>query len=279
MSAHETWRRLSLSFILIGACTALAMAETPKTAFLTPNRSTVRVGDTLALRLDAGAAKDARPAAWPAGEVSWMFIRGGPEQENRHDVRPARAGDSTVNVTIAHPGVTAIGIEQRPPVSQWTGAELQAFCTEHADAAVVNAAKNVAADQKVRVRHIATATALIRTADDSEPSDIVTSRAGLPVEIRLLADPTAAVVGSDVPVWVYVGGGKLAGVRVQATNVTTGQSETLVTGPGGVGHFRIAAGGTWRVEAHHAAALQNDKAADWATYSATLAFEVKGGRP
>ena len=270
---------------LLPLCAAAvpALAAPPTAAFLTPSQYTARPGESLTLRFDVGTAKTAQPAAWPTGEVGWLLIRGGKSQENKHDVRPHKAQDNVVPLAITHPGVTLVGTDRRPTVLETTGADLRAFIAQNvATDPVTEKAQTLSADQMVRVRQFASAKTLIRAQEPGgklTPSAIATSKTGQAVEIRPNFDPTAATVGSDLPLSVYVGGDKLPGAKVQAANISTGQTVTYIADNGGAGYFHVTDPGVWRVEFHHAAPLQNDPAADWVIYSATLTFEVsaKGG--
>ncbi|MBP7745103.1 MAG: hypothetical protein KA383_03150 [Phycisphaerae bacterium] len=271
----------SVSLVLIVVGPVLAAA--PTAAFLTPSKYTASIGEAVNVRFDVGAAKDARPGAWPAEGVRWLFVRGGPAQENRHDVRPARDSDNFTSATIEHPGVTLVGTDQVPAVTEAPAAEWRAFLTLNAaDPAKVSAGLT---DRPVRVRQVISTKTLIRAAADNQritPSAIATSKSGQVVEIRVHFDPTAAQPGSDIPLTFYVDGDKRSDAKVQATNVTTGKSEEFVTDGGGSGHFCVTDAGVWRVEGHYVQALDNDPSADWVVYTATLTFEVgapvaKGG--
>lgn len=265
------------------AAAAPALAAPPAASFLTPSQYTVQPGAAPTLRFDTGAAKTAQPAAWPTGEVGWLFIRGGKTQENQHDVRSRTSRDNFIPLEIRHAGVTLVGADLRPAEFATTGAELRTFVEQNIAASpATEKAQTLPADQTLRVRQFASAKTLIRAPDPSGkllPSAIATSKTGQAVEIRPNFDPTAATVGGDLPLSVYVGGDKLAGAKVQATNVSTGQTASYIADNGGTGHFRITDPGVWRVEFHHAIPIQNDPAADWVIYSATLTFEVsaKGG--
>lgn len=260
-----------------------ALAAPPTVSFLTPSKYSANLGAALTLRFEVGAAKTAQPAAWPTGEVGWLFIRGGKTQENRHDVRPQNSQDNFVPLRIEYAGVTLVGADRRSPTLETTGAELRAFVEQNVAAGpAAQKAQSLPADSKLRVRQIASTKTLIRAPDPNGqliPSAIATSKTGQAVEIRSNFDPTAATVGSDLPLSVYVDGDKLPGAKVQATNVTTGQTTTYIADNGGAGYFHITDAGVWRVEFHHAVPLQNDPVADWVIYSATVTFEVaeKGG--
>ncbi len=257
-----------------------ASAAPPTTLFLEPNRHTVGAGESVELRFLTGATKDAQPTAWPAEEIAWMLVRGGPTQENRHDVRPARAGDNFVAVEVKHAGVTVIGIDRRPAIIDLTAAELRAYLkdTVPPSPATRNLAE-VAPDKKLRVRHIASAKTLVRAGTDAAGSALAVAKTGQGVELLPLLDPTAAPPGSDLPLVTYIDGAKVAGLHVQATHVATGRTASFFSDAGGSGYFPLSEAGVWRVELHHAEPLVGDPGADWAVYNATLTFEVraKGG--
>jgi hypothetical protein len=265
------------------AAAAPALAAPPAASFLTPSQYAAARGATLTLRFDAGAAKTAQPVAWPTGEVGWFFIRGGKTQENQHDVRPRTSRDNFIPLDIRHAGVTLVGADLRPAEFATTGAELRAFIEQNVAASpAVEKAQDLPADQPLRVRQFASVKTLVRAQEPGgklTPSAIATSKSGQAVEIRPNFDPTAATVDSDLPLSVYVGGDKLPGAKVQATNVGTGKTVAYLANNGGAGYFHITDPGVWRVEFHHAVPVQNDPAADWVIYSATLTFEVsaKGG--
>lgn len=275
-------RLLRPAMLLTLAMCGVAWAAPPVATFLTLESFDADSGDTLKLHFAAGSSADAQRAAWPAGGVPWLYVRGGETQENRHDVRAER--DDTVTVTLEHGGVTLLGADLQPTVGEMTGAELQAFVAQHlVDEALQKRVERAAADAKLRVRHMVSTKTMIRAAQESGPatsSAIGMSKTGQPAEIRPLVDPTRLVVGADFPMWTYLNFEKRAGVRVEATCVDTGESTTFVTRPGGIGHFRVTATGQWRVAVSYVEALEGDPEANWAIYTATLTFDIprKGAR-
>lgn len=258
-----------------------ALAADLPVPFLTPNRFVVTQGEAVAVRLAVGDAPTARPAAWPTEGVAWLFVRGGPTQTNRHDVRADRPQDGAVAVKIEHPGVTLIGADQRPVVLNLVGEEWRAFLRTHvAELSGAAAARLPDGPQTVRVRQVGSTKTLVRAAradGQVNSSPIATSKSGQAVEIRPLFDPTAIRLGSDLPMRLYVDGGNCVGAHGRATHVPTGRSATFVADAVGSAFFRVTDSGLWRVEFHHAVPLAGDADADWALYSATLTFEVAKG--
>lgn len=267
--------RLAL-LVALAAVAGAAWAAPPAASFLSPSQYTFRPGDALTLRYEVGPAQAAQPTAWPADEIEWFFVRGGGEQENRHEVRPERADDNFIRVIVPHAGVTVLGTNRTTVLKEVTGDELRAFAEQNL-AELPEAAKSLAADRKLRVRHYSSAKTFIRADDGSvEPSAIAARRTGQKVELRPLFDATVAHVGSDLALFAYVDGAKQPGALVRATHVASGKFQTLTTDAEGSGHFRIDATGAWRVEFHKLVPPDGNAGANWVLYTGTLSFEVKG---
>lgn len=266
--------RLPVGWIALGWLSAMpALAGPPSVTALTPERSVVALGESAGIRLEARSGADAK-SAWPPDGVEWLFVRAAGIQENLHDARPAE-GTETLTIPITQPGVTMIGVDRRAVLLDMTAAELLAFAELAGASSAVERLRSLAPEAPLRVRHVASAKALVRAATGApRPSMIATSKAGQAVEIRLHVDPTLTRIGSDVPLVVYVEGDKRPGLQVRATIVSTGESSSLVTDAGGAGHVRITAAGPWRLEFHEIVPVPGDPSADWLVSTATLAFDV-----
>ncbi|MGE0480809.1 MAG: hypothetical protein AB7Q17_10105 [Phycisphaerae bacterium] len=114
-------------------------------------------------------------------------------------------------------------------------------------------------------------TGAARGAAPPEPAGVVMSKTGQAVEIRWMADPHALAVRSDVPVRVYVAGGR--GVKLRATP-DGGAAQELTTDVGGIARFKLSQAGVWRIECHHATPVKDDPDADWVLHSGTVTFEI-----
>ncbi len=273
-------RRL-LDLLVTAAVAGATYAAAPTATYLVPDRHVAGLGEAVELRFVAGAAKDAPATRWPSDQVKLMLVRSGGTQQNRHTVRPARDTDDFVKVDIAQPGVTVIGVDQRPVLLEMTGAELRTFVARNVgDAVAIEKAGALKDDQKLRVRYFASAKALIRVPAEEgglRPSALATSKTTLTVELRPGLDPTATKVGSDVPLTVYIDGIKKEGLKIEATNVATGKTSAFHAVGAGTGYFPLTDAGIWRVAFEHAEPVTDDPAADWAIYSGTLTFEAAKG--
>jgi len=266
--------------LLCAAAVSTTLAADPSVAFLPPSRFIVAQGETVTVHFDVGEAKTARPAIWPADRVEWLFVRGGPTQTNRHEVHADHAQRGAVDVKIEHPGVTLVGVDQRPVVLNLTGDEWRAFLRANVAETSNAAARLPEGSHPVRVRHVVSTKTLIRAAradGQVNSSPIATGKSGQAVEIRPLFDPTAIRPGSDLPMRLYVDGDKCVGAQGRATHVASGHAVTFVTDREGSAFFRVTEPGLWRVEFHQATPRPGDTAADWNLYTATLTFEVQKG--
>jgi hypothetical protein len=267
--------------LLLAACgtSALAAADGLPSTYLTPAKHGGAVGERVAVRVESGKGVDAQPIDWPTSKIDWLFVRAPGTQENRENVGPADPKDDFIEVTLTKPGVTMVGLDTKPSVTNVTGKKLKEFLRRTApEETQKDLLAGIADEEKVRVQRIESAKTLVRVRDaDGKPpshSAVAQSKTGQVVEIRALADPTMVAVGSDLPVRAYVGGDKQPGVKMLATCVTTGKTQQALTDSSGSCHFRIDSTGVWRIEFHYARTLETDPDADWVVYSATLTFEA-----
>ena len=270
-----------VNLLLAAAVAGATYASPPTATYLAPDRHVAGLGEAVELRFVAGAAKDAPATRWPSDQGKLMLVRSGGTQQNRHAVRPARDTDNFVKVDIVQPGVTVIGVDQQPVLLDMTGAELRTFVERNVgDAVAIEKAGALKDDQKLHVRHFASAKTLIRVPAEKgglRPSALATSKTTLTVELRLGLDPTAVKVGSDVPLTVYIDGIKKEGIKIEATNIAACKTSAFHAVGAGTGYFPLTDAGIWRVAFEHAEPVTDDPAADWAIYSGTLTFEAAKG--
>lgn len=253
---------IALSFSLAPA----AGAQTVR--FLVPETFT----PAPSAELTVGVAVDGNPPAdWPVGRVEWMFIRGGGQQENRHDVQPA-AGTHSVPATSPAFGAGVIGVELSPANQVFDRETLAEFLSERV--AFTPAPPPLPVGETVLIRRVESAAAIIRSLRPGEAAvggtHVATDKTGLRAEIRALMDPTALPPGSDLSVRVYINGDKRAGAVLTAAR---GQTMHRVTAnESGIAFVPLTEPGEWRVQFHHAAIEPEG----FTLYSGTLTFQVPG---
>lgn len=252
--------------------TGPASDTAPPPQFLIPTSFTAPATAPLDLQMRQSPAADAPQLAWPADRCQWFFARSAGEQQNLQALAPL--GRPEPRVQIGRQDATVIGLDLRPTIVTAPAAAI-ARLAKTADTVGEPDAAEVANTASVRVRHYVSAKSIIRPAGARRtPSATVMSKTGQPAEIRLLADPTALTLGSDLPIRVYVHGDKAGGVTVTALHVPTGRSQQAVSDRGGMGRFQIDAGGAWLLSFQSARPSQPDSDAAWDLFSGTVAFEV-----
>ena len=248
--------------------------------YLQPESYQAAAGGQVSVRIAAGDAANAQNERWPGERVGWFFTRVAGTQVNLDHSRPAKADDDFLTLAAPQGGVMMAGLDLRPSVAEYSGAELERFFTRYVPPGALPAGRKALPDDaRVRVRRVESAKLLLKVAGargETLDASAPLSKAGQQVEIRLLADPTSAAVGSDIPVWTYVGNAKQGGVKVIATHVASKQTQESVADAGGAARFTLKQPGPWRVEFHYARPLVDDPQADWVIYTATLAFEANG---
>jgi hypothetical protein len=256
-----------------------AWAAPPAVTYLRPAKFVATRGESVGVCVETGAPLTAQVTDWPADDLRWFYVLAAGTRENHPTVRPAGRDTRSVPVNVTQPGVTVVGLDKKPAVTTMSGTDLRTFLSQNVAQAEAVPIFQRLGSTPVRVRRIESAATLIRapgTGGDNEGSGAAMSKTGQAVEIRPLFDPTSVVVGSDLPVRVYVGGSTKAGAKVQASSLAAGQTVAKIADRTGSTFFRITHPGLWRIEFHDARPLDGDADADWVLYSATLTFEVTG---
>jgi hypothetical protein len=275
----NTWKKLRHTAAMLLAAGEVAVAAAQTVTYLTPVRHAATAGQRVAVRVETGDGQAVRPAAWPTERIDWLFVRAPGTQENRENVGPRDANGDFIEVPLSKPGATLIALDTKPVETTISGRQFKAFARRTMSSQAYEATvAGIADTTQVRTRRIESAKTLVRVADPTgKPascSAVAQSKTGQAVEIRPLADPTMAAVGSDLPVRAYVGGDKLAAAKVLATCVVSGKTQEAITDSSGSCYFRIDTAGVWRVEFHHITPVPDDEKVDRAIYSATLTFET-----
>jgi hypothetical protein len=239
---------------------------------IVPSAYRVQPGARLELSLiDASARAAAKP--WDDDQVAWTLVRVSGTQENSHRAPRADENATPGTLRIGTNGATVVGVDFKPRAIALDVAALKKLVEGRKDAK--------APEPGSQVRLIQSAKTIIRVgASEPGQSANVTAKTGQQVEIRPVMDPTGLGIGSDVPVVVYAGDGKVAGATLIATHIATGERLEFVTNASAIGHFRQSRAGAWRVEFRQLveAKERRDGEPAWTLHTATLTFEARDGQ-
>lgn len=260
---RKQWRfGLALSGWLAVAC--VVQGQTVRV--LQPGAYVTDPGEKVELSVHEAASGER--LAWPGARVRWMFYR----RENAvTNWSGADVEDGEASIIAPEAGCAQIGVDLEPAVEEIGTTALAEFLSAKGNGEIgrIDA-------PSVPVRRVESMTTLIRVRDgrtEDVRSPLAVRKSGQRVEIRLLDDATAAMVGSDVFVRVYVGDTSGRHLRVYATP-EGGAAREFLTDDKGIGHFRLDRAGRWRVEVH----LLEDAEGEATLWSGTLTFEVPEGR-
>ena len=260
----------------------------------------VRAGSELRVHLTEERAGRWRRGAWPGNatgnatgadtgadtgtgsdtnnDIEWLFLRSAGTQKNLHEAAPDDEAGESFGMPVAEPGICMVGLQPRARVVNVPGPELREFLALRLSPETLPAGwREQLPAAPVRVWHIESSKLLVRVRgaeDGSPPSATAQSKAGQPVEIRLLADPTLVPLKHDLPLRVYLPGPRSAGILVLARHADSGRVQSFFTDPRGTGFFTLTGPGWWTVEVHAVRPLPEDDTADWELHTATLSFQV-----
>ncbi len=226
------------------------------------------------------AAGSPDTAAWPASQISHAFTRQGGSQSNFDTLEAA--ADQTVEIRSDGPGLVMLGVTLRE----------RRIAPNRADLARLSDPRQAAeTDQAVPL--ITCSKILLRAAEYGAPlhrSSLAPNKTGQPAEIRPLVDPTAAPVGSDIPLRVLAGEGSRPGAALIARHLSLAHAapepddtQTITANASGIAVFHVTRPGPWVLsfelyigdEANPDEEEGEDEAqAAPGWYQATLSFEV-----
>lgn len=260
---------------------AAAGATAQPVVFLAPERAVAGPGEPVEIRVvarewAAGAAGAAQPAPWPSDRAAWMFVRGGGDQTNLHDVRPAEGGPADpfrgVLARVAPEGTTIVGVDLAPISLELTPAEYTERLTELVGPGVV--VPKPGGNGRIAMRREESAATILRSTRAEGTTIVATQKTGQRTEIRALHDPTGTPVGSDIFVRVYAANDGYKNCRVLATHVPTGERRVLEANNSAIALLSLTAPGAWQLEVHHVRVEESPggQVAVWST--GTLSFDV-----
>lgn len=248
------------------ACTLPALAQTGRA--LRADRYWIDPGSVLRLSLGESAGPGTAALGWLADDVELVFVRSAGRQENIHSVRTDRRDAQAVNIRLDHPGAYVIGFESRARELAVSDAPVEGGAAKE---------NTPPASQPRRVQHVDASKVIVRAGGAREHSPVVMSRTGQFAEIRLMADPTAVGVGSDVPVRLYFSESHAAGVELRAISWRSGRVRRLTSDADGVATVALDEPGVWTIEFNHVAPDRENPDGPWLSARASVTFEVSAG--
>jgi uncharacterized GH25 family protein len=197
------------------------------------------------------------------------------DPEGRKPVVGRTGSDPAGFVRAATPGLLVIGYRSNPSTVEETAEKFNQYLKEEGLDAV--AALRASRGQTGGAREIFSRCA--KSLLLSGPTDKAQHDRALGFTLELVAErnPYTISVGQDLPIRLTYQNQPLAGALVVAMNrANPSQKLTARSGKDGRVRFRLPRGGTWMIKAVHMIEAPAGANADWASYWASLTFELKG---
>jgi uncharacterized GH25 family protein len=176
---------------------------------------------------------------------------------------------------IAEPGLTVVGYKSNPSPVSLAAAKFNQYLKEEGLETVAEwRASHKQSESDVKELFTRCAKALIFSA--AEPRATGSDRAlGFTLELVAQKNPYTLNAGANLPVSLFYEGRPLAGALVVAMNKQNPAAKlTARTDNNGRVTFQLPEGGIWLIKAVHMVAAPAGANADWASFWASLTFEL-----
>ena len=255
----------------------LALANPPLWAhdlWIVPSSFAPSVQEVVGLSLLVGEHLDGEPLPLIPALVNQFVVQ---DAASRRPVSGRPGADPAGAMRVARPGLHIVGYHSHPSRVKLAPDKFDAYLAEEGlDAVIAARAGRAEGGAKVRELYLRCAKSL---ASVGPPSDAQRDRPlGFPLELVAESNPYAMRTGQPLPVRLTFQGQPLPGALVVAMNsLNPRQQQRARSDADGRVQLLLPPGGMWLVKAVHMVAAPAGADADWASYWASLTFEVPVG--
>ena len=238
--------------------------------WIEPMTFSPEAGEIVGVRLRVGQDLLGDPMARDPALIDQFVVE---DAEGRKPVVGRSGADPAGFVRAATPGVLIIGYQSNPSPLVQTPEKFNQYLKEEGLDAV--AALRASRGQTGAAREIfsrcAKSLVLSGSADETQGD----RRLGFTLELVAERNPYTMNAGQDLPVRLTYQNRPLAGALVVAINrANPAQKLSARSGKDGRVRFRLPRGGMWLIKAVHMIEAPAGANADWASYWASLTFEL-----
>jgi hypothetical protein len=270
-------RLLVILGFLAGSVAAQSVTRLETTADNSPGKVTLRV-----LRETAGVDQ---VLPLPGAEITgWLFLREEGRQENL-DRFPEGARDRIELSLRRHDERPAVvGMDSPARVESVTAEGLASFLSSRAGLPAVRVQElRRESGRAVRVQRLESTACVLPGADAAGPSEVVTSKRGQRMEVRLLIDPATLATGTQIPFRIYLppDWDPAPTLGASARRLEDGARAELRLFEDRSGFLVPSGAGTWLIEVHAArrsvgGTTAGEAPVEWVLVSSTLVFPFTG---
>jgi len=267
--SSSMFRRLAV--LVVGA---IALGPAPLSAhdmWIVPTTFSPEPGEIVGVRLRVGQDLLGDPLPRDSALVNQFVVE---DAAGRKPVYGRDGADPAGLLRVAMPGLLVIGYRSNPSAIELAAEKFNQYVKEEGLDAV--AALRARRNETGAIAHelfSRCAKSLVLSGSPSEAQG--DRRLGFPLELVAERNPYAIRAGQDLPVRLTYENGPLAGALVVAMN-RLNPSEKLAarTDNDGRVRFRLRPGGMWLIKAVHMVPAPAGTRADWASFWASLTFEM-----
>ena len=264
--------RRRLSVLLTTA--AIAVSGVPMVAhdmWMEPSTFAPDAGQIVSVRLRVGQDLLGDPLARSSNLINQFVVA---DAEGRKPVVGRDGSDPAGFVRAAMPGMLVIGYHSNPSAVELTPEKFNQYLKEEGlEAVAALRARRNETGAKAHEIYSRCAKSLVLSGLPSEAQG--DRRLGFPLELVAERNPYAMRTGQDLPVRLTYDNRPLAGTLVVAMNrKNPSEKQTARTDNDGRVRFQLRPGGMWLIKAVHMLPAPAGSNADWASYWASLTFEM-----
>jgi len=263
-------RRLGL--LTVTAVTLLRVPLAAHDMWIEPATFSPQLGQVVSLRLRVGQDLLGDPLRLDPSLVNQFVVK---DAAGLRPVVRRDGGDPAGLVRTASPGLVAIGYQSNPSAIEIAADKFNQYLNEEGlDAVTAIRASRHESGKSAHEIFFRCAKSLVfsGSADDAQGDRPL----GFSLELVAEGNPYALRSSQDLPVRLTYENRPLAGALVVAMNkLNPAEKLSARTDKDGRVRFKLRPGGMWLIKAVHMVPAPADSHADWASYWASLTFEMR----
>src|SRR5437773_6231209 len=267
--AHGVFRRLG---VLVAAAIALSRAPVfAHEVWIEPTIFSPESGEIVGVKLRVGQDLLGDPLARDSALVNQFIVE---DAAGRKPVVGRDGADPAGFLRVAMPGLVVIGYRSNPSAVELAAEKFNQYLKEEGlDAVAALRARRNETGASARELFSRCAKSLVLS---GSPSEAQSDRLlGFTLELVAERNPYAIPAGQDLPLRLTYQNRPLAGALVVAMNrLNPAEKLAARTDNDGRVRFRLRPGGMWLIKAVHMVPAPAGTRADWASFWASLTFEM-----
>lgn len=241
--------------------------------WIEPATFSPEAGQIVAVKLRVGQDLLGDPLPRNTGLINQFVVEDG---TGRKPVVGREGADPAGFVRVANAGLLVIGYRSNASSTELEAEKFNSYLKEEGLDAVL-AARNNRKESGAKARELFSRCAKSLVLSGPSNASQTDRLLGFPLELLAEKNPYAVRAGEDLPIRLTYESKPLAGALVVAMNrMNPSEKVTARTDKDGRVRLRLHPGGMWLIKAVHMIPAPAGSNADWASFWASLTFELRG---